>query len=292
MAPALDREIASLSREAHNQDATFYRSLSAENVLKICRHYEIRGRDVEVAALKAGIVPERYARNMKTYSPVQQAVLLESSASIVGLGGLGGVVVEILARMGVGTITLIDGDTFEESNLNRQFLCTEQTFHQTKVEAAVGRIRSINPSLEIRAFPVYMNDDNATEFIDRSDVVLDCLGGIENRFILEKASKKAGSPLVSGAVAGLSGHVITIFPEDPGLELIYGRIDDLPRSGVEASLGCLAQVVTLVGTVQCSEAAKILLNQGILLRNKIFVADLMDNVFEVMRLDGKNELGE
>ncbi|MDY7032513.1 MAG: HesA/MoeB/ThiF family protein [Thermodesulfobacteriota bacterium] len=282
----LTEEIAKLSKESNHQDGDSYRSISVESTLKISQIHRCHGRDVEITALEAGIVPERYARNMKTYSHTQQAVLLKSTVSIVGLGGLGGVVVEILARMGTGSLNLIDGDIFEESNLNRQFLSSEKALQQTKAESAEKRINAINSSLIIHTHPEYVNEENAVDYLGKSDVIVDCLGGIQDRFVLEKASKKVGCPLISGAVAGLSGHVTTIFPNDLGLESIYGKPSDLPASGAEASLGCLPQIVTLVAAIQCSEVAKIILNKEVLFRNKIFTIDLLENVFEILDLAG------
>ncbi|MBW1748064.1 MAG: HesA/MoeB/ThiF family protein [Deltaproteobacteria bacterium] len=230
------------------------------------------------------MVPERYARNMKTFSPEDQASLLKSQVSIVGLGGLGGTVSEILARTGIGTLNLIDGDRFEASNLNRQFLSTYETMGQYKTEAAVKRIKEINASITVRRYDEYLDDKNSDALIRRSDVVVDCLDNITTRFILENASKKAGSPLVSAAVAGLSGQITTIFPKDQGLKLIYGRPDDLKSKGAEASLGCLPSAVSVLAAFETAEVVKIILGRGPLLRNKLLIIDLLDNITEVLDL--------
>jgi molybdopterin/thiamine biosynthesis adenylyltransferase len=244
----------------------------------------VPGRDVEVAALEAGLVPERYARNMKTYSLADQAALLRSCACVVGLGGLGGAVVEILARLGVGTLRLIDGDIFEESNLNRQFLSREQGLGKPKAQEAARRVAAINTSVVVHVHEAYLTETNALRFLSDSDVTIDCLGGLKDRFVLEEAAKKAGCPLVSAAVAGLTGHVTTIFPSDPGLRLIYGDAVSLPTAGAEASLGCLPQITTLFAALECSEAAKILLKKKPSLRNRLMVMDLDDMGTEVLEL--------
>jgi molybdopterin/thiamine biosynthesis adenylyltransferase len=284
MKTELTHDIARLSSTSKFPDGTSYSSISMGNVLKLSNIHKVPGLDVEIAALEAGVVPERYARNMKTFSAQQQAALLRSCVAVVGLGGLGGVVVEILARMGIGTLNLVDGDRFDENNLNRQFLSAEKTVHQAKVVAAARRIQEVNSSVVIYTHEAYLNERNADRLIGRPDVVVDCLGGLDDRFVLEKAAKRTGRPLVSGAVAGLSGRVTTIFPEDSGLELIYGNPDTLPSAGAEASLGCLPMVTTMLAAVQCSEVAKVLLHQKGVLRNHILAVDLLDNTFEVMRL--------
>ncbi|NVM21257.1 MAG: ThiF family adenylyltransferase [Desulfobacterales bacterium] len=221
---------------------------------------------------------------MKTFSLQQQTTLLESCVSVVGLGGLGGTVIEVLARMGIGTLNLIDGDTFEESNLNRQFLSAEETLHEAKVEAAARRIQTVNSSVVVYTHRKYLSEKNTAALVSQSNVIVDCLGSLQDRFVLEKAARKAGCPLVSAAVAGVSGHVTTVFPEDSGLELIYGKPDILPSAGAEAALGCLPQVTTLLAALECSEVSKILLNQEPLLRNHIIAVDLLDNSFEVLQL--------
>jgi molybdopterin/thiamine biosynthesis adenylyltransferase len=221
---------------------------------------------------------------MKTFSPDDQASLLKSQVSIVGLGGLGGTVSEILARCGIGTLNLIDGDRFEASNLNRQFLCTRETMGKYKTDAAVERIKAINPSITVHRHDEYLDDKNSDALIPRSDVIVDCLDNIKTRFILENASKKTGSPLVSAAVAGLSGHITTIFPVDRGLELIYGQPDHLKSKGVEASLGCLPSAVSVLAALETAEVVKIILGRGALLRNKLLIVDLLDNITEVLDL--------
>ena len=102
-------------------------------------------------------------------------------------------------------------------------------------------------------------------------MAVDCLDNVPARFSLERASKQ-------------TGHVTTVFPEDPGLELIYGEPHRRPDKGVETSLGCLPQAVTLLASVECSEVIKILLGKGELLRNKLFFVDLVSNTMDVLQL--------
>lgn len=288
MAAELVAEMARVSKPAKYPDGGSYRSLSIGEVLRLASLHKVPGRRVEIAALEAGVVPERYARNMKTFSPGQQATLLKSLVSVVGLGGLGGVVIEVLARMGIGALNLVDGDTFEANNLNRQFLSNEEILHQTKVTAAARRIQTINSSVIVYTHAEYLTEYNAARILGKGDVVVDCLGVLKDRFVLERAAKRLGCPLVSAAVAGLAGHVTTVFPEDPGLKLIYGEPDALPSQGAEAALGCLPQVTTLLAALECSEVTKILLEQGALFRNQMIAVDILDNTFEVLQLRGKH----
>jgi molybdopterin/thiamine biosynthesis adenylyltransferase len=277
-------KVKKVSTQKKFPDGSLYTSISIEHITNLSNFFHLSGRHIEIAALEENIIPEHYVRNMKTFSPKDQSILLSSRASIVGLGGLGGAVVEILARIGIGTLTLIEADTFEESNLNRQFLSTYRLIDTSKTKAAVNRVREINPMITVEGHDELLDHNNATRLTGNSDVIVDCLDNIQTRFSLESAAKKVGSPLVSAAVAGVYGHVTSIFPEDKGLMLIYGNSDILPQKGAETSLGCLPHAVTLLAALEASEAVKILLKKGSVLRNKLAIIDLMDNIFEVLDL--------
>jgi molybdopterin/thiamine biosynthesis adenylyltransferase len=265
-------------------DQTAYRSLSVQGVLELSRRSGLSGREIEISALESGIVPERYARNLRTFSLADQATLLKSHAGVVGLGGLGGAVTEILARMGVGRLTLIDGDRFEDSNLNRQLLSTIAQLGNPKAQAARHRVEQINPSVHCTESAEFLTAENAADLLTSCDVVVDCLDNLPARFMVEDACRGLHRPMVSAAVAGASGHVTTIFPEDRGLRLIYGEPEYLPLKGAETSLGTVPFCVTFLAALECAEVAKILLGKGAPLRGKLLVTDLMDGIVEVMNL--------
>ena len=265
-------------------DKTFYNSISVKQIINLSRASGASGREIEIMALEHGVVPERYVRNMKTFSPQDQVALLKAQVSIVGLGGLGGTVVEILSRLGIGTLNVIDGDTFEESNLNRQFLSTPRMMAKSKADAAERRIKEINPSITVKQHSQFLDQNNGLDLLSRPDVIVDCLDNLKTRFILERLCRQIGSPLVSAAVAGSTGHVTTIYPQDQGLKLIYGDPAKTPPHGAEASLGTVPYSVTFLAALECAEIVKIIQHKGSLLRNKLLVADLNDGVFDVINL--------
>ena len=265
-------------------DKTFYNSISVKQILNLSRASGASGREIEIMALEHGVVPERYVRNMKTFSPQDQVALLKAQVSVVGLGGLGGTVVEILSRLGIGTLNVIDGDTFEESNLNRQFLSTPRMMAKSKADAAERRIKEINPSITVKQHSQFLDQDNGLDLLGRPEVIVDCLDNLKTRFVLERLCRQIGSPLVSAAVAGSSGHVTTIYPQDQGLKLIYGDPAKTPAHGAEASLGTVPYSVTFLAALECAEIVKIIQHKGSLLRNKLLVADLNDAVFDVINL--------
>jgi molybdopterin/thiamine biosynthesis adenylyltransferase len=278
------RDLEELTQAKAFPDKTPYKSVSVEHVLELSRRFGESGRQVEITALENGVVPERYARNMRTFSLGDQAALLKAHAGVVGLGGLGGTVTEILMRMGVGRLTLIDGDRFEDSNLNRQLLSSIAHLGSDKAETARQRVGQINPSIAITSHSRFLKPENAAELLGGCDVIVDCLDTLRARFEVEDACRTLGRPMVSAAVAGASGHVTTIFPEDRGLRLIYGDPQNLPLKGAETALGTVPYSVFLLASLECAEVAKIILGRGAPLRNKLLVADLTDGVIEVMNL--------
>ncbi len=265
-------------------DGTAYTSISLKDIGNLSKTFKISGREIEISALEEKIIPERYVRNMKKFSTEEQATLLGSRVSVVGLGGLGGTVTEILARAGIGILNLIDGDKFEENNLNRQLLSTPKLLLKSKAQAAIDRIQEINSSIVVNKYHEFLDGENAPGLLEKSNVIVDCLDNVKTRFVLEGASKKIQCPLVSAAVAGVLGHVTTIFPDDQGFRLIYGEPDSVESKGAEASLGCLPYAVTLLASIECSEVIKILLKKGSVLRNQLLIVDLMDNVFDIVQL--------
>jgi molybdopterin-synthase adenylyltransferase len=280
----LINSIKALSEKKRLPDKTPYWGLSVEKILLISEKHAISLRLVEIAALHENIIPERYVRNMKSFSPSDQILLLEKTVCVVGLGGLGGGVTEILARMGMGKLILIDGDHFEDSNLNRQWLSRPDLLGVPKAFAAQKRVQNINPSVEAISHHEFLDENNADRLVQGADIIVDCLDNLKTRFTLEKAARKSGTLMVSGAVAGSTGQVTTLFPEDCGLESIYGDPGQLPEKGIETSLGTLSYTVTLVSALECAEVIKIFLNRGKPLKRKLLIINPLENLYEVIGL--------
>lgn len=227
---------------------------------------------------------ERYIRNFNTLSHEEQKKLGASRVLIIGLGGLGGAVCEMLARVGVGYLTLVDGDTFEASNLNRQLLSEEHLIDTPKAHAAKKRINAINSEIKVKHLVEFLDRPGMDEQLKDVDVAMDCLDSIETRFMLQDAARHASVPIVSGAIAGVTGQVTTIFPQDMGYDLIYGQKSRKRDKGVETRTGNIAYCALFVAALQSSECIKVLLNRGDILRNKLLIAELWSNLFDVVDL--------
>ena len=284
MANALFEEIRSLVQKAIAPDGKEYESLSIEAVKKIANKKKVLGKEVEIAALEREVVPERYQRNIGTVGIEGQIKLLRSKVVIAGAGGLGGTVTELLVRMGVGHLVVADGDSFEDSNINRHLLCQEKNLGQSKSQAAVERAGQINSGVEVISFSRPVTEENASQLIKGANVIVDALGEISARFILEAAAKMEGIPLVHGAIAGFYGQVSTILPEDEGLRRIYGSRDRAPRVGSESQLGTPPTTASIVASFQAQEVVKVLLESDKLLRNKLLCIDAESGNIEIISL--------
>lgn len=285
MARIIDHIVARVTTTI-NQNGAALHTLSIANSRQVAAELDLPIRSIEIEALANGIVPLRYLRNQRAFSAEDQMRWLKARAAVVGLGGLGGGLVEILSRAGVGNLVLIDGDRFEEHNLNRQWLSTQGSLGQFKAEAAGARAAVVNGAVEAEMHPVFLTAANAKKLIKGCDIVIDCLDDIPSRFILETAAKKLAIPMISGAVAGMTGHVTTIYPQDEGLALIYGPRQSIESpKGVEVALGCPPQTVATVAAMESAEALKVLTGRPQqLLRNKLWVVDLTDCSVEILAL--------
>lgn len=266
-------------------DATPYTSLSVARSADLARDFGIDNRTVDITALKIGIIPERYARNIKTLTPADQIRLLESRVCIVGAGGLGGSVIDILARIGVGSLTVVDGDRFDDSNLNRQLLSEETLLDTGKAAAAAARVARVNAAVRVRSRSVFLDAANAPGLLESAHVVVDCLDNVISRFVLQDAAGHVGAPMVSAAVGGTFGQITTVFPGDRGLERIYGQREKAAAKGAETSLGNLPTIVNVMAGLQCAEVVKIVLNRPGGLRHRLLIVDLTDYTVETMRLE-------
>ena len=230
------------------------------------------------------MIQGRYNRNFNTVSHKEQEILAGSHVAVIGLGGLGGGVIEMLARTGVGTLTLVDGDVFDATNLNRQLLSREENMGVSKAREARKRILAINSTIRVNFFQAYADETNFDGMIQGADLVVDCLDTIATRFLLQEKAQRKGLPIVSGAIAGVCGQVTVIFPEDSGYELIYGEKKEAQSPGVEALTGNISYCALFVASLQASECIKVLLRRGDSLRNKLLIVDLWSNSFEVVDL--------
>lgn len=223
----------------------------------------------------------RYSRNISSISLEENQVLRQSKVCVVGCGGLGGYIIEMLGRLGVGSITAVDGDVFDKTNLNRQLLSDENTIGKSKAIEAQKRMTIVNSDIEVIPVVEFINELNAEDILGGHNVIVDALDNIPSRFVLQEACSMLNIPLVHGAIAGWYGQVSTIYPNEGTLNKIYTK--DISY-GLERELGNPAFTPALISSIQVSEVVKILINRGDLLRNKLLFINTLNHEYDVIEL--------
>jgi len=214
-------------------------------------------RAVQSAALAEAVVPECYSRNIGTLGLEGQRKLLAARVLVVGLGGLGGHVVETLGRLGVGEIVAADGDVFVESNLNRQLLADTETIGRGKADEAARRIARVNPAVEFTGHARRFEDLGPEAFAG-CGVAFDCLDSIPARRALAERCGRAGLPLVHGAIAGWAGQVGVCLPGEGMMDRIYAG----PKRGQETRLGNLPFTAAVAANLMVARAVGLLLGRS------------------------------
>ena len=256
--------------------------LKDTQAFKLAEAFACQVHHVYTGALKQAVWPFRYVRNRDIVSAEEQLKLAEATVAVVGAGGLGGTVILLLARMGIGYLKVVDCDVFDETNLNRQALSSCDNLGIAKVAAAIEAVVAVNPGVELTALRTSIDSLSAKRILHGVDVVVDALDNAPDRLATEAAAREIGIPFVHGALAGFDAQLMTIFPEDPGLKLLYGsKTQKGDPQRPEAVLGVPAITPSVVASLQAMEVLKILLQRGETLRNRLLHVDLESSRFDV-----------
>ncbi len=224
---------------------------------------------------------KRYLKNENTLSREENLSLREKRVAVLGCGGLGGYIIEQIARLGIGHITVIDGDVFDESNLNRQLLSTVENIGRAKVLAAQERIEKVNPDIKVVIHNLFLNEENALDFLQNHDVICDALDNLNTRILLQESASLLQIPLVHGAIAGWYGQVTTLFP---GFNIPGSLFRTNINNSAEQKLGNPSFISGLIASIQVSEIVKILSGKGRCLRNRLMIIDTLEHDIEVIDL--------
>ena len=190
-----------------------------------------------------------------------QQRLLDASAAIFGLGGLGSPVAMYLAAAGVGRLVLVDFDVVELSNLQRQIVHQTSDIKRPKVESARDRLRSLNPEINIKTIHRKLDDAELDDVVAAVDIVIDCTDNFEARFAINRACFRKAKPLVSGAAIRFEGQVSVYHPgidDSPCYQCLYRN--DSGTAQTCAETGVIAPLLGIVGSVQALEAMKVLMH--------------------------------
>ena len=211
---------------------------------------------------------ERYKRQMMLFGEEGQERLKKAHIFIAGAGGLGSPVSLYLAVAGIGTITIVDMDAVEQTNLNRQILHTDRDIGKKKTVSAEEKLSAINPDIRIYAIDARIDETNAARLVGNADGIVDAMDNYPTRYLLNDIAIKKNIPLFHGAIRGFYGQATTIIPgKTPCLKCIF------PKAPPKEVFPVVGVTPGVIGTVQATEVIKYLLKSGDLLTNRIFIWD-------------------
>lgn len=232
---------------------------------------------------------ERYIRNIDVVGlgVEGQERLLASSVLVIGAGGLGSAALPYLAAAGVGRIGVVDGDVVELTNMQRQVLHTE--LGRSKASSAVERLGALNPGIIVEGFPEYLTLERAAEVFPQFDLVMDCTDTFAAKFLISDAAERVGARLVWASAVGMQGQCSVFGVPDRYGDRLYLRdlIPEEPADGAypkATDIGVLGAMVGQLGTLQATEAIKLLAGFGEPLVGRVAVLDALRSRWDCLPL--------
>lgn len=213
-----------------------------------------------------------------------QEKLLASRALIIGMGGLGSPLAMYLAAAGVGHLVLVDDDVVELSNLQRQIIHSTEDIGVSKVLSAKQTIQKLNPDIKVTCYEKRLVKQELSSEVSAADIVIDGTDNFSSRFTLNEQCVKNKTPLISGAAIRMEGQV-SVFnktPNSPCYRCLYKDEGELDASC--SNNGVLSPVVGIIGSVQATEAIKVLLNIGDSLDGKLLMFDAFQMEWRTLKL--------
>ena len=217
----------------------------------------------------------RYARNIPALTGAECEILRHKRVLVVGCGGLGGHIIDQLARIGVGFLRVVDGDVFEASNLNRQLLSQVPLLGVNKAKAAAEHIARVNPEVTVEAAEIFLTEANAARLIAGCDVVLDALDNIPSRKILASVCAAVGIPYIFGAIQGWVAQAAVSMPGDD----LIGKL--FPEDVVIRDKSVLSFTPALCAAVQVALCIKLLTGKPVD-TGTLYYFDLLNQEFETI----------
>lgn len=230
---------------------------------------------------------ERYARHiiLKEVGGPGQQKLMQSKVLVIGAGGLGSPLLMYLAAAGVGTIGIIDDDTVDLSNLQRQIIHMTDKLGEGKTASAKQMILSINPDINVVTYQTRLTEDNAEEIIKPYDIVADGCDNFTTRFLVNDLCLKHKKPLVSGALSQFDGQLATFKGYEADKPCYRCLVADHPRGVLScAEAGILGAVAGVVGSMQATEVIKEILDLGDSLAGKLVIYDALSAASRTIKL--------
>jgi adenylyltransferase/sulfurtransferase len=211
---------------------------------------------------------DRYARQILLFGEAGQEKLKRSSVFIAGAGGLGSVISYYMAAAGFGRIRIVDCDSVELSNLNRQIVHAHADLGRPKALSAYDALTGINPKIEVEALVETISEENIDQLLEGCDLIMDGMDRFSARYMLNRAALRKRIPLFHGAISGYQGQATTIIPGRTAcLRCIF------PRAPPPSTFPALGSICGVIGSIQVTEAVKYVVGMGELLENRLLLCD-------------------
>ena len=217
----------------------------------------------------------RYARNIPALTEAECQMLRQKRILVAGCGGLGGHIIDQLSRIGVGHLRVVDGDVFEDSNLNRQLLSSVPLLGVSKARAAAEHIARVNPDITVDMAETFLTEGNVKTLIADCDAVIDALDNILSRKILASACSDAGIPYIYGAISGWVAQAAVSMPGDNLVQKLY------PEGTVLRDKSVLSFTPALCASLQVSLCVKLLTGRPVE-TGTVYYFDLLNQEFETI----------
>lgn len=229
----------------------------------------------------------RYSRQMMLpeIDAAGQEKLAAARVLIIGTGGLGSAASIYLTAAGVGEIVLVDFDSVDLSNLQRQILYSTADIGRLKVEAAREHLTAINPDVHIETIPRRLEDSDLEQEVAAATLVIDCCDNFQTRFTINAACRRAGKPLVSAAAIRFEAQISVFLPNDPDCpcyRCLY--TDEAAVAETCTANGVIAPLLGIVGSIQALEAMKIIMGIGATLNSRLLLFDALRMEWHTARL--------
>lgn len=225
---------------------------------------------------------QRYDRNIlvEQIGEEGQKKLAKSKILVCGAGGLGSTVLASLASVGIGTIGIIDNDTLEISNLNRQYIHKHENLGKIKVESAKKWINEFNPQINVQTYQIRLDENNYQNIVNDYDFIMDCFDSFKSKFLLNRIAVQTGKTLIHGGVTEFFGQSTVIVP---GKTACLNCI--LPEEDAYTVKGVLSPAVSTIASIEAMEAIKYILKIGESLENKLLSYNGLNMQFKTINIE-------
>jgi len=218
---------------------------------------------------------QRYARHLvlDEIGEAGQEKLLKAKVLIIGAGGLGSPAAFYLAAAGIGTIGLMDGDTVDLSNLQRQILHTTTSIGEQKVSSAAQRLHDLDPDITLNLYPFWCTANNAEEIVAQYDFVIDATDNFDSKFLISRACHNAAKPYSHAGIREFYGQTMTVHPDSTTCYHCLFHESGIPDETIPK--GTLGALPGIIGSIQATEAIKHILTIGVPLTNTLLTCDTL-----------------